>query len=174
METFGGFQTNAGQDYPTLENAGVPVNGVDEVQRLLGAVGISAGTFTVTFTNPITGAVRTTTPIAFNATAAVILAALRALDNFPDAGGAAAAGGPINSAVPVDITFANEFSGRDVVQMTVNNAALVGGVVTPSTVTPGVVGTKRGAGKGKLLVDTTNGTLYQNTGTPERPVWTGR
>lgn len=30
------------------------------------------------------------------------------------------------------------------------------------------------AGKGCLLVDTTNGTLYQNTGTLASPTWTPR
>lgn len=30
------------------------------------------------------------------------------------------------------------------------------------------------AGKGSLCIDTTNGTLYQNTGTKASPTWTAR
>jgi hypothetical protein len=40
--------------------------------------------------------------------------------------------------------------------------------------TPGVSATARGAPKGALLIDTTNGALYQNTGTPQAPTWTSR
>lgn len=171
MNMLGGFQTNAGTDFPSFENAGVPVNGVDEVQRLTGDVGLASGSFKLTFVNPNSGLSRQTAAIAFNATAAQILAALRALDNFPDTGGATVTGGAINTATPVDITFADEFSGLNIAQLVADNTLLVGGTVVPSTVTAGVLGTKRGAAKGDLLRDTTNAKLYQNQGTAQNPTW---
>ena len=38
--------------------------------------------------------------------------------------------------------------------------------------TPGVDATYRGAGKGQLVIDTTNAKLYMNTGTALAPTWT--
>jgi len=38
--------------------------------------------------------------------------------------------------------------------------------------TPGVTATGRGAAKGSILTDTTNGILYINTGTALAPTWT--
>jgi hypothetical protein len=172
MDTLGGFETLAGTEYPSWKNAGAPTNGVDEVQRLTGGVGITSGSFKLTFINPNSGVSKQTAAIAFDATAAIILAALRALSNFPDTGGATATGGPINSATPVDITFADEFSGLNVAQLVVDNSLLVGGTITPSTTTAGVPGTSRGAAKGDLLRDTTNAILYQNSGSAQKPTWT--
>jgi hypothetical protein len=171
MDTLGGFVTNAGKSYPTHQNAGAPVNGVDEVQLLTGGAGISSGSFKLTFINPNTGVSAQTAAIAFNATAAAVLAALQALINFPDTGGATATGGPVNSATAITVTFIDEFSGLNVAQLVADNTLLVGGTVTPSTTTAGVQGTKRGAAKGDLLRDITNAKLYQNTGSVTKPTW---
>lgn len=167
--TFGGFTTNAGEEYPTLKNAGVPVNGTDEVQRLAGTA--ATGQFKLTFVNPKSGVSKQTADLPALATDAQVQAALLALANMP-AGAVVAAGGPLGTA-NIDITFQGELSGLNIAQLTVQNGTvpLAGGTVTPSTVTPGVEGTKRGAAKGSLLADTVTPGLYQNSGTAEKPTW---
>jgi hypothetical protein len=173
MNTNGGFVTSAGNPLTGggRKNAGAPTGGTDEVQTLTGGVGITSGTFALTFVNPNTGISAKTAAIVFNATAAAILLALQALVNFPDTGGAVATGGAINTATPVTLTFADEFSGLNVAQLVVDNTLLVGGTVVAATTVPGVAGTGRGAPKGDLLNDTTTPKLYQNTGTATKPTW---
>lgn len=168
--TLGGFETLAGEEYPTLKNAGVPVNGVDEVQRLAGTA--ATGQFKATFVNPLSGLSRQTADLPVLATAGQVQTALLALDNMP-AAGVAATGGPLGTA-NVDLTFQNDLSGLNIAQLTIQNGTTppAGGTITPSTVTPGVEGTKRGAAKASLLSDTTNALLYQNSGTAQKPTWT--
>lgn len=167
MDTLGGFQTNAGT--PDLTNAGAPVDGVDEVQRLTSTAtgGAAAG---ITFVNPLTGVSKKTGAIPWNAALAAIQAAFDALTNMP-AGGVVVSGGPTIDAAPVDLTFAGSLSGLNIAQVVVDNTGATGGTIVPSTVTAGVQGTARGAAKGELLKDTTTPKLYQNAGTPQKPVW---
>lgn len=167
MDTLGGFMTNAGT--PDLTNAGPPTDGVDEVQRLVGTA--TSGQLTLTFINPLTGVSKTTADLAFNAAAAAVQAALLALSNMP-AAGVAASGGPLGTG-NLDLAFQGDLSGLNIAQLVVANGTvpLAGGTVTPSTVTAGVQGTARGAAKGELLKDTTTPKLYQNAGTPQKPVW---
>lgn len=170
MDTFGGFETLSGTEYPSYQNAGAPTNGVDEVQRLAGTA--TSGQGRLTFVNPLTGVSKQTGDLGFAASAAAIQAALLALSNMP-ANGVAVSGGPLGTA-NVDIAFQNDLSGLNVAQITVQNGTtpLAGGTWTPSTVTAGVSGTSRGAKKGDLLRDTTNALLYQNSGTAQKPIWT--
>jgi hypothetical protein len=156
----------AGAGAVVAQNAGAPVNGVDEVQSLASTA--TGGTFALTFTNPLTGVSAKTAPIAFNASAATIQAALRALSNMPTAG-VVGAGGPLPTAVT--LTFAGDLSGIDVPIVVADNALATGGTAVPSTTTAGVSGTERGRGKGSLLSDTTNAILYQNSGTAQKPTW---
>lgn len=169
MNTLGGFTTLAGTDYPTHSNAGAPTNGVDEVQRLVGTA--TSGQLKLTFVNPLSGVSQQTANIAFDATAAAVQAALLALSNMPT-NGVAGSGGPLGGG-NLDLTFQNDLSGLDIAQLTVQNGTvpLAGGTVTPSTVTAGVPGTKRGASKGDLLRDVDTPNLYQNAGTPQKPNW---
>jgi hypothetical protein len=113
--------------------------GTAEVQTVTPTT-VTAGTFTLTIVNPVTGVSRTTAAIAFNATAAVIQAALEALDNV-DAGDILAAGGPINTTA-VTLTFYGQFIGNPA-QMTVSNTGLTG-TLAVTTTTAGVAGAADG------------------------------
>lgn len=163
--TLGGFQTLAGRD--PIRFAGAPVDGVDEVQTLNSTA--TGGTFKVNFTDPRNGQARQTAAIAWNASAAVIIAAMHAVTGVP-AGSFSATGGPINT-TPVVITHIGEFSGLNVAPMTIDNTLATGGTVTVAQTTAGVPGTGRGADKGALLSDTDTPKLHMNTGTKEKPVW---
>lgn len=152
--------------FPLLSLGAAPTDAVSEVQRLTPTGTIEGGTFTVTFDS------EETDPIAWNATAAAIEAALEALSNI-GTGGVVCAGGPINSAF-VSITFAGALSGLPQSEVTVDDALLTGTdpVITPTTTTAGVRGTYRGAQSGAIVQDTANGVLYQNSGDIYAPVWT--
>lgn len=112
-------------------------SGTAEVQTLTPSGTISGGTFTITLGG------QTTAPIAFNATAAVVQAALEALPNVVP-GDVLAAGGPANS-VAITLTFFGNFIG-DAPAVSVSSAGLTGStpVITPSTTTPGVAGAADG------------------------------
>lgn len=114
-------------------------SGTAEVQTITPTT-VTAGTFTLTIVNPITGVSRTTAAIAFNATAADIQAALEALDNVAP-GDVLAAGGPINTTA-VTVTFYGTFIGNPA-QMTVDNTALTG-TLAVTTTTAGVAGAADG------------------------------
>lgn len=81
----------------------------------------TGGTFTLTFSG------QTTAGIAFNATAAVVQAALEALSNI-DAGDVTVTG--VNGG-PYTVTFKGQYLGTDVAAMTASGAGLTGGS-TPS------------------------------------------
>ena len=124
--------------------------GTDEVQVLTPGGTISGGTYTIT----VLGA--TTAPIAYNANAATIQAAVRAavaaLTGTDDAtvalkligDGITVTGGPISSGA-VTLTFNAETS-QNVAQATVDTALLTGAAptLTPSTTTAGVAGATDG------------------------------
>lgn len=101
---------------------------------------VTAGTFTLTIINPVTGVSRTTAPIAFNATAAQVQAALEVLDNVLP-GDVLAAGGPANT-TPVTLTFYGNYAGNPA-QVVVDNTALTG-TMAVTTTTPGVAGAADG------------------------------
>lgn len=109
--------------------------GTAEVQTITPTT-VTAGTFTLTITNPITSVARTTAAIAFNATAATVQAALEALDNV-EPGDILVAGGPANT-TPLTVTFYGAFIGNPA-QMTVDNTNLTG-TEAVTTTTPGVAG----------------------------------
>lgn len=114
-------------------------SGTAEVQTLAPTT-VTAGTFTLTITNPFTNVSRTTAPIAYNATAAQIQAALEALDNV-EVGDVLAAGGPMNT-TNVTLTFYGNFVGN-VAQLTVDNTGLTG-TIAVTTTTAGVAGAADG------------------------------
>lgn len=151
--------------YPLLTATSAPTNGTNEVQRLTPGGTISGGTFRITFET------QQTADIAWNATAKAVQDALEALSNVTP-GDVIVSGGPVQSGA-CDLTFAELLGGLDRTQVTIQSS-LTGSAptLTPSTVTGGVRGTYRGAQGGALLVDTTNGRLYENSGTAWAPVWT--
>lgn len=107
--------------------AGLTMPG-NEVQQV--AVNATAGTYTLTYVG------QTTTPIAFNATAAVVLAALEALSNIP--AGALRVTQTV-SASPA-FTYLIEFGGSlgetNVAQMTSTATSLTGGTASAAVTSP--------------------------------------
>jgi hypothetical protein len=116
--------TAAADDVVTTLLAGgsAPVISANEVQKIQS--GLTAGTFTLTYSG------QTTSAIAYNATAATIVAALIALSNIGVAE-VTGTGGPLNQN-PVVITFAGTLANTDQPLMTTNQ-----GTVTVSEVIKG-------------------------------------
>ena len=138
--------------------AGTPSAGTDAVQTL--TVTATGGTYTLSYEG------FTTTALAFDALAATIDAALEALPSI------GASGVAVTSTGPWTITFGGNLTKKLVSVITVGVAALTGGSASIANTTHGVDATARGAGKGCLVQDTTNGLLYINTGTARAPTWT--
>ncbi len=118
------------------------VGGTNEVQSVTITGAPTGGTFTITgpFGN-------TTAPIAYNATAATVQAALRALPSLATPPGGGPGIGPKvsvtgNAGGPYTVTFTGDLSDQDVPAMTASGAGLTGGT-TPSVViatpTPGAI-----------------------------------
>jgi hypothetical protein len=152
--------TNPGR---TLENAGVPSAGTSEVQTLTVTGSPTGGSFKLKFRD------RMTASIAYNADAAAIQSALEALSTIGTGNVAVTGTGPFT------LTFQAAKGKQALPNVTLAVNALTGGSspsVTCVEATPGVDATFRGAGKGSLLKDTTNGKLYINTGTTTAPTWT--
>ncbi len=99
----------------------------NEVQTLnLGAA--TAGTVTITFDG------ETTAAINFNATAAAVQTAMEGLSNV-NAGDVTVTGGPLPGTIT--LTFAGQYRGVNVPQITVTPTGLTGGTVTVATTTQG-------------------------------------
>jgi hypothetical protein len=91
--------------------------------------GATSGNFTITLVRPDTGASVTTANIAFNASAATILAAIQAVLGPGQA--ASSSGGPLNT-TPVPVVF-----GTAMTTMVINNGTLAGGTVTVAVTNAG-------------------------------------
>jgi hypothetical protein len=114
------------------------VNGTDEVQTVTVSGSPTGGTFTLTFNG------ETTAPIAYNATAAQVQSALRALDSIGQ-NGVTATGGPLPGSA-VTVTFdGGVLDGVNVAQMT-SSGSFTGGS------TPGVAVATTTAGDGAITV----------------------
>lgn len=154
------------------EVAGVPVQGTNEVQTLTIGGTPTGGTFKLAFDGHTSG------PITWSATNVTLLAniqaALNALPNVGTNGIVAAEGSLIAGIGTITLTFGGNLINLVVPTMTVANNSLTGTAPTLAVAetTPGVTATQRGAKKGALLIDTTNGILYINTNTALDPTWT--
>lgn len=154
-----------------LSNAGTPVAGTDNVQRITIGGTPTGGTFTLTFDG------HTTDAIDWSSTNGTLLTnietALEALDNID---GVTVAADSLTSGIgTIDVTF----NGANVAKlahgvMTADASNLTGTSPTVSVAeqTAGINATHRNAAAGAQLVDTTNGVLYINTGSPGSPTWT--
>ena len=123
---------------------GVPTTGAgggtNEVQSIAITGAPTGGSYTLTFTPPDGAPAETTVPIAWNATAAVVQAALEGL-RYIRIGDVTCAGGP-HPATPVTVTFTGRLAARNIAQITGTGTALTpSGGVNPTTTTPGVAGT---------------------------------
>ncbi len=151
--------------------AGAPVAGTDEVQTITIGGTPTSGTFTLTFEG------HTTAPITWSSTnntlVANIDAALEALPNIGTSNVTTAVGTMTNGIGTITVTFVAGLGKKSVGLMTANGSGLSGTspTVGVTETTPGVDASARGALKGALLTDTTNGKLYINTGTAAAPTW---
>jgi hypothetical protein len=146
--------------------AGAPTAGTNAVQTVTITGTPTGGSITLTFEG------RTTAAIAYNAAASAVQTALLALDNL-DSGDVVASGGPFPDSAVV-LTFGGNYA-KEPVSVITATSALTGGTspaVSVAQTTPGVAASGRGAPKGMLLTDTTNGKMYVNTGTALSPTWT--
>jgi hypothetical protein len=168
------IDSGAGEIY---QNAGAPSAGTDEVQTLtIGGTPEVGSTFRITFEGWKTAAIPWSSVDA--TLVASIDAALEALPNI-GAGGVAVADVTLTSGVgTASITFSGANLAKKDVGLAVasefkqSTGAASAGTAAIATTTPGVTATARDAGKGALLVDTTNGKLYINTGAALAPTWT--
>lgn len=155
-----------------FENAGVPGAGTSEVQTLTFGGTPTGGTFKLAFDG------QTTAPITWSATNNTLRdnvdAALEALTNIGSGGVTTAVGTMTAGIGTLTITFAGNQAALAVNTITVANNSLTGTAPTLAVeeTTPGVMADFRGAKKGALVTDTTNGKLYINTGTALAPTWT--
>lgn len=161
---------------PTIEtttgvtdHAGVPSAGTSEVQTL--TIDASGGTFRLEFEGCVTDDIdwsSTNTTLRDN-----VDAALEALPTIGTGGVTTAVGTMTDGVGTLTITFAGNRAVQAVPLITVADNSLEGtGTLSIAETTPGVDATRRGAAKGALIRDTTNGKLYINTGTGIAPTWT--
>lgn len=154
------------------ETAGAPSAGTNAVQTLTIGGTPTGGTFKLGFEGNNTAA------ITWSATNATLLANINAaLDALPalEDGDLVATAGTLTAGIgTVLITAAGNQARTPVTLLTIAGNSLTGTVPTLSiaTTTAGVAASGRGARKGALLTDTTNGILYINTGTAYSPTWT--
>lgn len=152
--------------------AGTPGAGTSEVQTLTIGGTPTSGTFKLAFDG------QTTAEITWSSTNNTLRdnvdAALEALTNIGTGGVTVAVGTMTSGIGTLTITFAGNLAKKVVNLITVALNSLVGTdpTVAVEETTPGVDADFRGASKGALVVDVTNGILYINTGTALAPTWT--
>jgi hypothetical protein len=136
-------RSDTGNQYERYTGAS-SISAVNEVQSE--TVTATGGTYTLTWPNGENGP-ETTTALAYNAAAATIQAALRALP------GIGSTGVTVTGTGPYTITFGGTLAGTPVPQLVVDATLATGGTVTMSTTTQGVtaVGAQAIAG---ILYDT--------------------
>ncbi len=153
--------------------AGIPASGTSEVDTLTIQTSTSAGTFTLTIASG-----RTTRAIAWSATDATLIAnikaAVEALSEVGVNGCTVAAGTGSSGIGTYTLTFTGKNAAQDFPLLSIGTNSLTGGAApTITTTTPGVKATFRNAPTGTLIIDSVDGTLYQNTSTTAgAPTWT--
>jgi hypothetical protein len=104
------------------------------VQTISDTPTITAGTFTISGTNPLSGEAFTTADIAYNASAATVATAVQTALGH---GGTVTGAGGALPGTDVTLTFSGAYAGRPVELMTVNNAGLTGGTLAIAATTVG-------------------------------------
>lgn len=156
-----------------LESAGAPSAGTSEVQTLTIGGTPTGGSFKIYFEG------FTSSSITWSATDATLLANLQAaIDALPSLGtnGFIAAAGTLTDGIGTITLTAGGNRAKQALGSVLScpTNALTGTAPTLAVAetTPGVDASFRGAGKGAIVSDTTNGKAYINTGTALVPVWT--
>lgn len=153
-------------------NAGAPSAGTSQVWTITIGGTPTGGTFKLSLDGLITGAI--TWSSTNNTLVANVDAALEALGNI-GTGNVTTAVGTMTAGVgtlTVTATGALVKMLMSNLGVAANNLTGTDPTVEVAITTPGVDATKRGAAKGALLLDTTNGIYYVNTGTAYAPTWT--
>jgi hypothetical protein len=155
-----------------LTSAGAPSAGTDEVQTITIGGTPTGGSFKLKFKSFTTAAISWSA--TNNTLVANIDAALEALPNIGTGGTTTAVGTMTAGVGTITVTFAGALGKKAVPTMSVASNDLTGTAPTVAIAetTPGVDASGRGAAKGALLTDTTNGIVYVNTGTATAPTWT--
>lgn len=153
-----------------LRNAGAPSAGTNEVQTMtFGGTWIAAETFKLTYEG------HTTAAIAWSATNATLVsnidAALEALPNIGTGGITTAVGTMTAGIGTITLTAAGNLARKAISTVTVAQNNSVDGTLAIAETTPGVTATGRGAEKGALMINTTDGAIYVNSGTTLAPNW---
>lgn len=155
-----------------FEFAGTPGAGTSEVQTITFGGTPDGGTFKLAFDG------QTTAAISWSATNNTLRdnvdTALEALTNIGTGGVTTAVGTMTAGVGTLTVTFAGNLTKQAVNTISVADNSLTGTAPTLAVAetTPGVDADFRGAKKGALVTDTTNGLLYINTGTALAPTWT--
>lgn len=140
--------------------AGTPTNGTSETQTVAVTPDDSlGGTFRLKFEG------FETADLADDASTAAVQAALRLLPSI-GSGGCSVSGSPGSYTV----AFSGDLGKKNVSLLESTEEVTCAVVIAVGT--PGVDATARLAATGCELIDTTNGVLYINTGTPVAPTWT--
>ena len=156
--------------YGPVLNAGAPSAGTSQIWTLTFGSGTTTGNFKITFDG------YTTDNIAWSSTNATLVAnidaALGALSSVNGAANVTTAVATMTSGIgTITVTAAGDLAAKALGAITVNTQT-TGGTLSIATTTAGVDATGRGLAKGALLIDTSNGILYINTGTAVAPTWT--
>ena len=152
---------------------GAPTTGTNEVQTATFGGTPTGGTFRLILDGTTTGPI-THTGAAMTG-AAMATAMNTALDAaFGSAQIVAAAGTFATGVGTMTLTFSgSNYSRQAVNTMTVtNNLTGTSPTLAVAETTPGVAATGRAAPKGALVMDTTTGIVYVNTGVIGTPTWT--
>ena len=152
--------------------AGAPVSGTNAVQTVTFGGTITGGTFSLTLEGLTTGPITHTGAAMTGAAMATAMnAALNA--KFGTSEIVATAGTFAAGVGTMLLTFSGPNAAKRAWSTMTANSALTGTAPTLAiaTTTPGVEATGRGAPKGALVVDVTNGKTYQSTGPAGAPVW---
>lgn len=152
-------------------SAGAPTAAVSEVQTITIGGTPTGGTFRLSFQGFTTAAITWSNVNATLLTA--IQTALQALNSI-GSGNATTAAGTLTAGIgTLTVTFAGALAGQAVPTIGVADNSMTGTspTIAVAETTPGVTPTALGALTGALLIDTTNGKLYINTGPQGAPVW---
>jgi hypothetical protein len=162
--------------YGPVAFAGTPTAAVNGICTLTLA-DVTGGTFKLTVTRE-DGQTEQTAAITWSATNGTLLAnidaALEALAMATGSADFTTADATLSSGLgTLTITLAGLFVGEvTVITVSLDSTTGTGHSVTAEMTTPGVRAAFRGINKGGICVDYSNGKLYINTGTADKPTWT--
>lgn len=158
-----------------LTKAGVPTSGVfqEETATIVGTITTGGNASVIVTAAGLTGSpITLSVAVALSDTATQVATKIKAALN---ANAVIAAFFTISGSGADVILTANESAANDATMNLAYADDTSDGLTddaTSANTTAGVLGEYHGAGSGQVVIDTTNKTIYQNTGDHLRPVWT--